>query len=299
LKRSREPVPGGTSVPTLDTEHYQVVMAPATPSWVWGLAGVSAASLGFAAFVWFSSGDDAAATGAIPNVAPVAISALSTETAPVEVSTKARITTASVSVQPQTVPASSSVPSASPASLSPRAAPATSPATSSATSPATSIAGAVQTTEPSKAPPSTSVAALYASRSIQADGGATGGATMAIAQGSSTAVAQESSAAVAQGASRALAQDTLPELLQNNPAAPQVLPEASEPAPKASQRDIDVDEVLRRAQAAIGEERLSEHPAPLLESLSQQQKDRIPTVMYRQHDWASAGEASVVLNGQR
>jgi len=120
LKRSREPVPGGASVPTLDTEHYQVVMAPATPSWVWGLAGVSAASLGFAAFVWFSSGDDAAATGAIPNVAPVAVSELSGQTAPVEVSTKPRITTASVSVQPQTVPASSSVPSGAAGVIDPK-----------------------------------------------------------------------------------------------------------------------------------------------------------------------------------
>ena len=290
LKRSREPVPGGASVPTLDTEHYQVVMAPATPSWVWGLAGVSAASLGFAAFMWFSSGHDTVATGVSSNVAPVGVSS-QTAAGPVELTTKHRIDPASVSVQPQTLAASSSAPSALPASLTPRTAP--------ATSPATSISGAVQTTEPSKAPPSASVAALYASRSIQADGGATGEATMAVAQGSSTAVTQGSSAAVVQGSSRAVAQDKPPELPQNNPAAPQVLPEASKPAPKASQRDIDVDEVLRRAQAAIGQERLSEHPAPLLESLSQQQKDRIPTVMYRQHDWASAGEASVVLNGQR
>jgi len=62
--------------------------------------------------------------------------------------------------------------------------------------------------------------------------------------------------------------------------------------------EIDIEAMLRRAQKALGEEPLSEHPSPLLEILSQQQKDNIPTIVYSQHDW-NADESSVVLNGER
>ena len=61
--------------------------------------------------------------------------------------------------------------------------------------------------------------------------------------------------------------------------------------------EIDIEEVLLRAQAALGEEPLSEHPTPLLEDLSQRKKDSIPTVVYSQHDW-NPGESTVVLNGE-
>ena len=62
--------------------------------------------------------------------------------------------------------------------------------------------------------------------------------------------------------------------------------------------DIDIEALLTRAQKALGEEPLSEHPAPLLEVLSQQRKDNIPTIIYSQHDW-NDDEPSVVLNGER
>lgn len=68
---------------------------------------------------------------------------------------------------------------------------------------------------------------------------------------------------------------------------------------QAEETPIDIEEVVRRAQRAIGEIPLIPHGTPLLESLSQQQKDRIPTVLYSVHDWASDGGSSVVLNGQR
>jgi general secretion pathway protein B len=61
--------------------------------------------------------------------------------------------------------------------------------------------------------------------------------------------------------------------------------------------EIDIEEVLLRAQAALGEEPLSEHPTPLLEDLSQRKKDSIPTVVYSQHDW-NPSESTVVLNGE-
>jgi hypothetical protein len=75
----------------------------------------------------------------------------------------------------------------------------------------------------------------------------------------------------------------------------------SEPqAPENPQEEteLDIEALLTRAQEALGEESLSEHPTPLLEMLSQQQKDNIPTIVYSQHDW-NADESSVVLNGER
>ena len=75
----------------------------------------------------------------------------------------------------------------------------------------------------------------------------------------------------------------------------------SEPqAPENSQEEteLDIEALLTRAQEALGEESLSEHPSPLLEMLSQQQKDNIPTIVYSQHVW-NADQSSVVLNGER
>jgi len=60
---------------------------------------------------------------------------------------------------------------------------------------------------------------------------------------------------------------------------------------------IDIAELVRRAQEAVGEKPISAHPTALLENLSQRQKNAIPTVIYSVHDWA--GENSrVVLNGE-
>ncbi len=62
---------------------------------------------------------------------------------------------------------------------------------------------------------------------------------------------------------------------------------------------IDVAEVLRRAQQDLGQARLSDHPVPALDTLSQQTKDRIPTVVYSAHDYQAGGQSSVTLNGTR
>lgn len=61
---------------------------------------------------------------------------------------------------------------------------------------------------------------------------------------------------------------------------------------------INIEEVLRRAQAELGEDRLLPHETPLLAYLSQQKKDKVPSVLYSVHDWESGGQASVVLNGK-
>ena len=66
----------------------------------------------------------------------------------------------------------------------------------------------------------------------------------------------------------------------------------------AGEDNLDIAELLRRAQSELGRPVLEPHDAPLLENLSQQQKDGIPTLMYTLHDWVPGGPSRVVLNGQ-
>ena len=66
----------------------------------------------------------------------------------------------------------------------------------------------------------------------------------------------------------------------------------------AAEDNLDIAELLRRAQSELGRPVLEPHDAPLLEDLSQQQKDGIPTLMYTLHDWVPGGPSRVVLNGQ-
>lgn len=62
---------------------------------------------------------------------------------------------------------------------------------------------------------------------------------------------------------------------------------------------VDLATALERAARELGESALSPHPTPLLENLSQQQKDQIPMIVYSEHNYAPQGLASVMLNGKR
>ena len=53
------------------------------------------------------------------------------------------------------------------------------------------------------------------------------------------------------------------------------------------------------AAREVGEPSLVPHPAVLLENLSQQQKDQIPTIVYTEHIYADGAAPLVELNGQR
>ena len=81
--------------------------------------------------------------------------------------------------------------------------------------------------------------------------------------------------------------------IRSEPRAEEALDESG-----AREQPIDIEAVLERAQRALGEKTLADHPVPLLENLSQQQKDQIPSILYSQHDW-QAEQPAVVLNGQR
>lgn len=58
--------------------------------------------------------------------------------------------------------------------------------------------------------------------------------------------------------------------------------------------------MVARAEAAMDNLGLAEHPAPMLEDLSQAVRDSIPTLIYSQHDYrAAGGESSVFINRER
>ena len=65
-------------------------------------------------------------------------------------------------------------------------------------------------------------------------------------------------------------------------------------------KEVDIEKALRLIEQEMGEARLSPHPSPLLENLSQREKGTVPTLIYTVHDYnPSTGGSSVVLNGDR
>ena len=62
---------------------------------------------------------------------------------------------------------------------------------------------------------------------------------------------------------------------------------------------MDLVAAIGRAAREVGEPSLVPHPTMLLENMSQQQKDQIPTIVYTQHIYGEATAPSVELNGQR
>jgi general secretion pathway protein B len=61
---------------------------------------------------------------------------------------------------------------------------------------------------------------------------------------------------------------------------------------------IDFAEILAQAQTELGVTPLVESSEPLLETLSQQIKDQIPSLIYSDHRYVADGRSEVVLNGQ-
>jgi hypothetical protein len=61
---------------------------------------------------------------------------------------------------------------------------------------------------------------------------------------------------------------------------------------------IDFADILAAAQEELGVKPLVESSEPLLETLSQQIKDDIPSLIYSEHRYNPAGDSSVTLNGK-
>ena len=83
-------------------------------------------------------------------------------------------------------------------------------------------------------------------------------------------------------------------------------PGLTDPAPATSSSSspsiappIDLAAAIERAAREVGEPSLVPHPTVLLENLSQQQKDQIPTIVYTEHIYAEGAAPLVELNGQR
>ena len=61
---------------------------------------------------------------------------------------------------------------------------------------------------------------------------------------------------------------------------------------------VDFAEILAQAQKELGVQPLVESSEPLLETLSQQTKDQIPSLIYTEHHYSENGRSEVILNGQ-
>lgn len=74
------------------------------------------------------------------------------------------------------------------------------------------------------------------------------------------------------------------------------VPEKSEETEETAA--VDFAEILAEAQRELGVQPLVESAEPLLETLSQQTKDLIPSLIYSEHNYSPNGRSEVVLNGQ-
>lgn len=72
-------------------------------------------------------------------------------------------------------------------------------------------------------------------------------------------------------------------------------PDTAEPLLAA--KAINVQGVLREVRVEASRDALASHPTPLLEQLSKQYRDRVPTLIYSRHDYGASGRSSVVING--
>ena len=83
-------------------------------------------------------------------------------------------------------------------------------------------------------------------------------------------------------------------------------PDGRDQADDVSKASDDIDqitavefaEILAQAQKELGVQPLVESAEPLLETLSQQTKDQIPSLIYSEHNYSADGRSEVVLNGQ-
>jgi len=88
------------------------------------------------------------------------------------------------------------------------------------------------------------------------------------------------------------------------PAAPAVVKtspgQVEEPVQKVNtEQTIDIEKMLSAAKAEAENVGLSEHSAPFLSELSQQSRDKVPTIYYTRHDYfGGSSQSTVTLNGE-
>lgn len=129
-------------------------------------------------------------------------------------------------------------------------------------------------TAPAAAAPGDAVRALYADADAEVADGADRDA-----QGEPVAAAVDEPAVAAEPVAIAAAEPV------------------ADPAP-TEEEVVDLEQVLREVRIAAANEGLSAHAVPLLAEQSKQFRDSVPTLMYLRHDFAAAGQSTVLINGQ-
>ena len=74
--------------------------------------------------------------------------------------------------------------------------------------------------------------------------------------------------------------------------------EGASPSAQSESPPIDFADILAAAQTEFGVTPLVESTEPLLETLSQQVKDEIPSLIYSEHNYDPSGDSFVILNGK-
>ncbi|MDB2660790.1 general secretion pathway protein GspB [Luminiphilus sp.] len=112
------------------------------------------------------------------------------------------------------------------------------------------------------------------------------------------AAMNEASNAAAQG--RSMTEDAMGDNSDEDVAASSVFIQAIEANQSSTVEELPVDfaEILAKAQSELGVSPLVESTEPLLETLSQQIKDDIPSLIYSAHDFRPSGRSRVILNGE-
>ena len=260
IKRSKEAPEEGGSVPSLDTEHY---VAPDQP--IWKKAGFKRASL--------------AAIGVMVVVLAVLYSSDrdGSDTSATEGSESAEWATEDKPVDSVTASDTDSVPNTN----------SQTPLTSS-----TPVSGASTQDKSSKLPNGgmrDTRPIVIPTETQPAKGGGPNAEAL-----SSLYAAMNEEADAALGSSTASEAET------------QIVPDAVDQATEVSEASegsdesaaIDFAEILAQAQKELGVQPLVESSEPLLETLSQQTKDQIPSLIYSEHNYSANGRSEVVLNGQ-
>jgi len=260
IKRSKEGPEGGGSVPSLDTEHYE---APDKPIWkkaVFKLASLAAVGVMVVVLtVWYSPGRDGSDTSVAQGV-DSAERATEEKTGDAVAATPKDIGPDAKSQSPLT-----------------SSTPVSGPSTKNESSRLSS--GAIRGTRPVVIPTETqpaknsgpnaeALSSLYAAMNEEVD------------------AAFDSS--IASDAEIETAPDAV------NQAAE--VKESSEGVEDGTA--VDFAEILSQAQKELGVQPLVESSEPLLETLSQQTKDQIPSLIYSEHNYSADGRSEVVLNGQ-
>jgi len=98
----------------------------------------------------------------------------------------------------------------------------------------------------------------------------------------------------------AMTEDAIDDNSDEDVAASSVFIQAIEANQSSTVEELPVDfaEILAKVQSELGVSPLVESTEPLLETLSQQLKDDIPSLIYSAHDFRPSGRSSVILNGE-